>query len=245
MTAAYRDLLLEHVGATDARRASEWRLAIEYALGVIAGPVCEPYPILTPETWAAMRCRDGRRCHCEFCLWETVNRPRVQDWNRAQALRPQERKPYPFGSDADAASKLAAYARDGASAPSYIGPMLDRTRDEATLGARVVRSPSAGRDPAGLYHAGLRVDAWRAYVTACSREEVRVGASTAETIRVTLAAQLGGALEDDATALARRGRYAVKVELAARDLTPPPPARATRMCRAVEARRAELAARCI
>jgi hypothetical protein len=243
MTAAYRDLLLDHVGVTDAQRASMWRDAIEYALGVVSGPAVTPYPAMTPETWADMRCRDGRRCHCDFCVWETRNRPRVQDWARAQSLRPQPRKPHPFGSDGDVASKLEAYARDGATAPSYMGPMLDRTRDEAALGARMARDTGGSRDPAGIYHAGLRADAWRCYLAACSGESVRQGASTAETVRVTLLAQLGGDVPEALTSLARRARWAVRVELAARELIPAPPVKATRMCRAVEARRAELSRR--
>lgn len=243
MTAAYRDLLLEHVGVTEVRRADDWRAAIEYALGVIAGPAVEPLPLLTPDVWQEMRCRDGRGCRCAFCSWEERNRKRCDDWARAQALRPQPQKPFPFGSDSDAAEKLRAYAQDGASAPSYMGPMLDRTRDEASLGARVVRSPSSGRDPAGLYHAGLRADVHRCYVAACSSADVRQGATTAETIRVTLAVQLGAEVEGDAAKLARRGRRAVKVELAARDLTPSP--RSARMVAAVEARREELQRRSV
>jgi hypothetical protein len=243
VTAAYRDLLLDHVGVTEARRADDWRAAIEYVLGVICGPATEPYPALTAEVWADMRCREGRRCHCAFCMWEDRNRPRVLDWERAQSLRPQPQKPYPFGSDADAASKLEAYARDGATAPSYLGPCLDRVRDEAALGARVVRAPGSGRDPAGIYHAGLRADVHRCYVAACSSESVRQGASTADAIRVTLAVQLGHEVDEEHAALAKRGRWATKVELAARELTPPPPARAARMARAVEARREELATR--
>lgn len=236
----YRDLLLEHAGVPDAHRADDWRAAIEYALGVICGPAVEPYPVLTPEAWAEMRCRDGRRCRCDFCAWEERNRKRVIDWERAQALRPQAAKPYPFGSDADAAEKLMTHARDGASAPSYFGAMLSQARDEASLGARVVRAPSSGRDPAGLYHAGLRADVHRCYIAACSRDDVRVGTSTHEAIRVTLAAQLGHEVPDESQPLARRARRAVRVELAARDLTPPPPSRAARMVQAVEARRAEL-----
>lgn len=240
MTGEYRDTLLEHAGVFGARRADDWRAAIEYALGVICGPAVEPYPALTPEVWAEMRCREGRRCRCAFCAWEETNRKRVLDWERAQALRPQPSKPYPFGSDRDAAEKLAAYARDGAAAPSYFGHMLGRLRDEASLGTRVVRTPSSSHEPAGLYHAGLRADVHRCYVAACSREEVRGAASTHEAIRATIAVQLGEELDGDTAKLARRGRRAVCVELAARGLVPPPPPRAARMLIAVEARRLEL-----
>ena len=247
MTAAYRDLLLDHVGVTEARvdsaRRDWWSATIEYFFGVLAGPATEAYPLLTPELWARMRCREGRRCVCDYCQWDERNRKRVDDWTRAQSLRPSPQKPYPFGSDADAASKLEAYARDGATAPSYLGPCLDRVRDEAALGARVVRAPGSGRDPAGIYHAGLRADVHRCYVAACSSESVRQGASTADAIRVTLAVQLGHEVGEEHAALAKRGRWATKVELAARELTPPPPAKAARMARAVEARREELSRR--
>jgi hypothetical protein len=235
----YKSLLIEHAGAG---KPSWWTETVEFFFGVVAGPVTEPFPELTPETWSRMRCREGRRCVCDFCQWQERNQKRVDDWNRAQALRPQPSKPYPFGSDADVASKLEAYARDGATAPSYLGPVLDRVRDEASLGARVVKAPSAGRDPAGLYHAGLRADAQRCYVEACSSPEIRQGASTAETVRVVIAVQLGHEVAEEQAPLAKRARYAVKVELAARELTPPP-AKAARMARAVEARREELSRR--
>jgi hypothetical protein len=240
MRGLYKSLLIDHVGAT---KPNWWTETVEFFFGVVAGPVTEAYPQLTPELWARMRCREGRRCVCDYCQWDERNRKRVDDWQRAQSLRPQPQKPYPFGSDADAASKLEAYARDGATAPSCLGPCLDRVRDEAALGARVVRAPGSGRDPAGIYHAGLRADVHRSYIAACSSESVRQGASTADTIRVTLAVQLGHEVGEEHAALAKRGRWRVRVELAARELTPPPPAKAARMARAVEARREELATR--
>jgi hypothetical protein len=82
-------------------------------------------------------------------------------------------------------------------------------------------------------------------VTACSSESVRQGASTADAIRVTLAVQLGHEVGEEHAALAKRARWNVRVEMAARELIPPPPPKASRMARAVEARREELRARCI
>jgi hypothetical protein len=245
MAGEYRAALVAH-----ALEGDPWRAladALEYAAGVIAGPVVDAFPSMTPGTWLAMDCvrsesaaRRGR-CACDFCTWETRNRKRVDDWRRADAMRPQPQKPRPFGSDADAVEQAVAYARDGASAPSYLGPMLDRTRDEASLGLRMARSTGSGsRDPAGLYHAGLRVDVWRAYTVACSRDEVRQGATTAAAIRCAMAYAVGVPCED--AALARRSRRAARVELAARGLIPDPPLRAGRMLAEVEARRAVLAA---
>jgi len=243
----YRDALLEH--AFDGEAPRDWLRALGdalvYAAGVIAGPVVDAFPRMTPDTWLAMDCARSEsaprraRCACDFCTWEKRNRKRVDDWTRADTLRPQPRKEAPFGSDADAVEKLATHARDGAPAPSYFGPMLSRARDEASLGVRSARPEGASRDPAGLYYAGLRCDVWLAYTVACSPEDVRRGASTADTVRAAMAFAVGEPVADGS--LARRARRAARVELAARGLTPDPPPRAATMVRAVEARRAVLA----
>jgi hypothetical protein len=69
--------------------------------------------------------------------------------------------------------------------------------------------------------------------------EQLTAATTATAIRVTLMVQSGRDVGDD-VALAKRARWAVRVELAARELIPAPSERATRMLRAIEARRAEM-----
>ena len=234
---AYRDALVEHAGVTVARALVE---AIEYAAGVIAGPVVDALPRMTPDVWLTMDCvrsesRARRsRCACEWCTWEKRNRGRVEEWRRADALRPGERKPAAFGSDADAVEQLIIAAQDGASAPSYIGGLLERMRDEATLGVRMDRA--GGREPASLYLAGLRADVWRSYVAACSRLEVRQQATARDAIVAAMSYAIGQPVED--MSLARRARRAVRVELAARDLIPAP--RSDLMRRAAEKRREEL-----
>jgi len=235
----YKALLHEHAGVPTSRPRDEWREAIESIFAMLRGPKVEPYPPMTTELWRSMRCRLGdQSCDCAMCLVDQRNRGVLAQWRESQSTRPQPRKPHPFGSDSDVADKLVAHARDGASAPSYLGAMLDRSRDEAALGAKLARVASS-YSPAGLYHAELRADAWRCYVDACSREEIRQGASTALAIRVTLAAQTDVDVGEH-SALARRARWAVRVELAAREMIPAPSERATRMLRAIESRRAEM-----
>lgn len=234
---AYRDMLVEHSGARAARALVE---ALEYAVGVIAGPVVDELPRMTPDVWLSMDCvrsesRARRsRCACEWCTWERRNRARVDEWRRADALRPGERKPAAFGSDADAVEQLITAATDGVSAPSYLGGLLDRMRDEATLGVRM--DCAQGREPASLYLAGLRADVWRSYETACSRPEVRQGASVRDAIVAAMSYAIGRPTRD--MSLARRARRAVRVELAARDLIPQP--RTDLMRRAAEKRREEM-----
>jgi hypothetical protein len=238
----YKALLHEHAGVPEARVRSEWREAIESVFSMLRGPKIEPHPKMTLTLWRSMRCRLGdQSCDCEMCLVDQRNRGVLAQWEASMATRPSLRKPFPFGSDGDVADKLIAHAQDGSTAPSYFGPMLDRSRDEATLGAKLARAHGT-RSPAGIYHAELRADAWRCYVDGCSRAEVRQDANTAHAIRVTLMAQSGLDVGEDA-ALAKRARWAVRVELAARELIPAPSERATRMLRAIESRRAELLTR--
>lgn len=254
MTGAYRDILLDHVGVPAAQRTSQMRDALEYVAGVIAGPVVDPLPDLR-EVWDDMHCRRGkRRCHCAFCAWEKTNRPRIDEWQRAQGLRPQERHPLPFGSVGDALTRYAHWRTDGHGAESHLGPVLDRVRDEAASGVKKENSYRADREPRAAYLAGRAIDVERALVYAYQPDERRRGVRTHDCIRLLLASfvEPGWSAESWAGTYAvaetvvrgvvKSGRRAVLVELAARDMVPTP-TRPDVVVRLVAERRAELDAR--
>jgi hypothetical protein len=248
---AYRDLLHEHIGVPTARRITSMRDALEFVAGVIAGPVTEPYPQLTPATWQAMNCRAGRRCHCDFCQWEERNRKRVLDWERAQAMRPQEQHPLPFGSVADALTRYVHWRVDGAALESSSGRQLDTLRDQAASGVRTQRSGRADRDPRAAFLAGRAIDVERSLVRAYQPAERRRGVGTHACIRVLLASVVQSEFDVEGWAakmavpatyvvgIVKDGRKAVLVDLAAREVVPMP-TRPAELVREVEAARVEL-----
>ena len=256
----YREALLEHAGVPEAQRRSLLGEAIEYVAGVIAGPaLTEPYPALTPEDWRDMRCRESGTvdgCWCRFCRWETANRARITDWERASSLRPQPRHPSPFGSVGDAIARTMAWRTDGAALESSTGRQLDRLRDEATSGVKAHVGNRADREPRSAYLAGRAVDVERALVRCCSVEERRRGLPTWTYVRVLVASFVAPAWDAEVEAeglavslsivrgLVRDGRKAMAIELAAREIVPAP-TRPSALVREVEMRRAELAERAV
>ena len=250
---SYRDTLLEHLGVPQAQRRSLVAQALEYVAGVIAGPaLSEPYPALDREAWAEMQCRAGaKRCRCRFCAWEKLNRPRIDDWSRAQALRPSARHPLPFGSIGDALSRYVAWRQDGAALESVTGRQLDRLRDEAASGVRVGSSARADRDPRSAFLAGRAVDVERALVRVYSDvPERRRGTRTWTAIRVLVCAvcepqwdvehesERSGLEVADVKGIVREGRRALVVELASRSIIPMP-SRPYSLVREIEQRKAE------
>ena len=248
MAGEYRDLLLDHVGA----RRSQLHDALEYVAGTIAGPVVDPLPHVTPENWAGMRCRLGmKRCHCEHCAWEKKNRPRVDEWARAQGLRPQEKHPLPFGSLGDAVARYAQWKADGAAIESYLGPTLDRLRDQASSGVQAEVRTRADRSPRATFLASRAIDVERAILAAYQPDQVRRGVGTHACIGAFVSYHVEAKWDADAWAtilavassvvrgIVRSGRRAAVVEMAARRMIPTPVKPAT-VVREIEVRREQL-----
>ncbi len=227
--------------------------ALEFLAHVLAGPVVEPYPAITPDTWADMRCRvyacPVRSCRCAWCSWERHNRGAVEAWALSSEKRPHARYALPFGS-LSAALEALLRQRAGATVRSQAGSLIDRAASINALEACVQVTRRADRDDRTTRDADLAVDVERAVVHAYQQPAARRGLPTAACVTLLLASIDSTAPPAEAWAgrlgvptavvvgVVRSGRRGATVDLAARDIIPEPRARQT--LRAVGARREEL-----
>lgn len=187
----------------------ELKSALEYCAAVIAGPATEPYPQLDPDAWRNMRCRDGRRCHCEFCTWEKRYKGTIAEWQRVNSLRPQIRAALPTLDHVLVSWAERTFYRSAA------GALIERARDEAS-------APQPSRIPWAVRRADVALEVDRAVLWAYSEPKHRHGLSPEECIRILVASVRGtpipGVDPDLAEKVVRSGRRWVLIDLAARQI---------------------------
>lgn len=254
-TGAYRELLLDHVGAPRSFSAGDLAAYVAHIVGAVLGPVVDPYPEITPEALASMQCRWGKkRCWCVFCAWEKTNRQRVEEWSRSNGQRPQLAKPAPFGSVGDALRRREEDALRG-TLRSSLGGHLDRAIENAEAGTNV-QSTRTAQSSRSEYLSGLSVDVDNAAQAAWRECAAELPPLPPSALRLALFASYDReacdyeaiAEEHGVEVKVLRGavrilRRSLQVEMAARGMTPVPSSR--RMRQAAEARRIELERRAI
>jgi len=210
-----------------------WRDVVEYVLGVVAGARVPEYPALSRGEWPLMRCRyQGaaiETCGCAYCDWERRYRPRVDEWERSQSLRPHRRYEHPFGSLNAALDFLHRWRTEALGVRSYQGPLQERAaKVEALGGVEVQTTRRFDRDPLEIERAGMAADLQRALDLALA-DEPPLGEDATERAHAARETRL---------------RRALTVELAALGIIPLPRDRA-RLGREIEALRRELEARVV
>ena len=228
--------------------------AIELAAIILRGPVVAPYPLITPDTWADMRCRiyeAGQHCRCPWCVWERKYRGAVDEWRLCQErFRPHQRYPLPFGS-LSAALEALLRSRGGASVRSQAGSLIDRATSINDLGTSVQTTRRYDRADRTTRDADDAVDVERAVIHAYTSEQARRGLPTAACVCILLSSVDARDASQPATwarhlgvttatviGVVRSGRRGATIDLAARRLIPEPRARPT--LRATERRREQL-----
>lgn len=206
-----------------------------------AAPVAPPPPKYTADSWAKTCILRETRCHlCEQCLWELD----VERWHeerntyeqdRLRANLPRDEYPTIFRTPNDA--MLAAFEHYR-SAPSAMGPMMDRLNQGATHAQAGTNYNPAREDPV-LRRATNVIEVMRALDEAYV--DNRWGLTAAECIAV-LRERIGRVStklpsyeelaeryklpKGDVRAIVKYGRRRVTVELAARGVIPMPGANA-------------------
>lgn len=205
---------------------------------VISGPRLVPYPELTPEGWASMRCRQGMsRCSCDWCRADEANARAKEQWAESQQVRPHRRYGHPFGSINAALELLLRWKTDGAPARSSQGSLQNRAQETAKLGAAVQTTMRTDREDLTTRRATQAVDIERAIRYAYAETQARRGLSvhTCATILLDSVDHEGQSPEwwaeklDVSTAVVRgvirHGRKHVADRLAEQEYIPQPRAR--------------------
>lgn len=244
-------------------RQVSWEEVLLDLDSLLRWPKVERYPLITPESYRAMRCRTAdamtpatfeleareggqpnryRICRCEFCEADERNALEARKAHESQQIRPHQKHAYPFGSYRAALSFLAAWQRDGASVRSHAGSMQARCSETALLGATIQTTLRTDRDSLEVRRAGLAVDVRRCLERAFADEQGRHGHSLASCMLLMLdsvsdAPVTAEDLGAERVAVQRHGRRHVQIELAVAELTPWP--RAPRLVAEIERRRRE------
>lgn len=230
-----------------------WDEALRALAYLIAGPLCM-VPALTPETWAQMECRKGRKgtpwahldaerppgrlaCHCPICDAERDGMRARMAWDSEQPNRPHRRHAHPFGSVSAALELLHRWRTDGPGARSAMGSLINRCEETARLGATVQTTQRHDRDDMLIRRADMAADIEAALRRVLRDEQLRRGLTAAQCEAVLLStvarervsaeqwAERTGLTPRAVRALIAQSRRRVTVELAAIGYVPEPRAR--------------------
>jgi hypothetical protein len=154
---------------------------------LLAGPAIEAYPVVTPETYRNMRCRQGLpHCRCVYCQADESNINVKVAWEAEQQLRPHRVHAHEFGSLSAALELAARVAREGYAKASAHGSMQSRAEETLKLGTQVQTTQRTDRESRETKLARQYVDVVRAVSRAFDEEQERRGLSQEQCVTIVL-----------------------------------------------------------